>query len=182
MEHHYRLSSFREKTLEHVFVGECLKALWKRGVYDAEVLRSEVDAAGYDIVLECHGIVRHVQLKSSYIGAKTARQSLNNKLKEKPSGCAIWLQFDPRTLALGPFYWYGNSPGEKIDDLSKTFKKAKHTKGNSKGVKLERDSAYSVPKRAFRRLPTIDDVLTELFGETLATSSTPRTSSPRPAR
>jgi hypothetical protein len=75
------------------------------------------------------------------------------------------MRFDPETLALGPFYWYGNSPGEKMDDLSKTFHKAKHTKGNSVGLKLERENAYIVPRHRFRELTTVDDVVTALFGK-----------------
>lgn len=167
VEHHYRLSSYREKTLEHVFIAECLKALWRRGIYDTEILRSEVDGAGYDLVFECGGIVRHIQLKSSYVGSKTARQKLNNKLAEKPSGCAIWMQFDPETLALGPFYWFGSPPGRKIKDLSESFHRARHTKGDSRGVKLPRENAYTVPKRCFSKLDTIDDVVTKLFGKAI---------------
>ncbi len=163
MDHHYLQSSYREKTLEHVFVGECLKALWRRGIYDVEVLRSEVDAAGYDIVFELRGVVRHVQLKTSHATARTARQNLNGKLMAKPSGCVIWAVFDADTLALGPFLWYGNEPGTPLADISQ-FPKAKHTKGNSLGVKLERQNSYSVPKRAFSRLNTIDELLTRLFG------------------
>ena len=151
-------------------MGECLKALWRRGVYDVAILRSEVDAAGYDIVFECRGVVRHFQLKSSYSGAKTAQQKLSNKLREKRSGCAIWMRFDPVTLILGPFYWYGNPPGRKMDDLSKAFRKAKHTKGNSLGIKLERANSYAVPRQFFRELRTIDDVVTALFGKFSPTS------------
>lgn len=32
-------------------VGDVLRALWRRGVTDVEVLRPEFDAHGYDIVL-----------------------------------------------------------------------------------------------------------------------------------
>ncbi len=180
MEHHFRLSSFREKTIEHVFVGECLKALWRRRVFDAEILRSEVDGTGYDMVFDCRGVVRHIQFKSSFEGSRTARQKLNNKLGRKPAGCAIWIVFHPETLALGPFFWYGNGPHERMDDLSHSFRKAKHTKGTSEGVKLERESAYALPRSAFRRLSTMDDVVDALFGDAL-TSSKPRTSSPPPA-
>lgn len=181
MDHHSRLSSFREKTTEHIFVSECLKALWRRGVFDAEILRSEVDGAGYDIVLECRGVTRHVQLKSSFAGSRTARQKLNNKLSRKPAGCAIWILFDAETLTLGPFLWHGNGPHERMSELSGRFRKAKHTKGDSKGVKLERESAYTLPRSAFKELSTMDDVVDALFGKAL-TSSTPRTSSPLPAR
>ena len=166
MEHHFQLSSYREKTLEHVFVGECLKALWRRGIYDIEILRAEVDAAGYDLVFELRGLVRHIQLKSSHSSGRAARQTLNGKLCLKPSGCAIWIVFDADTLALGPFYWFGNGPGKKLYDLN-DIPKAKHTRANSQGIKLERQNSYSVPRARFQRLATIDEVLTRLFGKAL---------------
>jgi hypothetical protein len=165
VDHHYLQSSFREKTLEHIFIGECLKILWRRGIYDVEILRSEVDAAGYDIVFQLRDVIRHVQLKTSHTSAKASRQNLSGKLTQKPSACAVWIVFDADTLALGPFYWYGNAPREQIDDLTTKFPKAKHTKGNSQGVKLERQNSYSVPKSAFRKVATIEELMTELFGE-----------------
>jgi hypothetical protein len=132
VDHHYLQSSYREKTLEHVFISECLKVLWRRGIYDVEILRSEVDGAGYDIVFQLHETVRHVQLKTSHASAKTSLQKLSGKLEDKPSACAVWIVFDAETLALGPFYWYGSSPGEKISELSKSFPRAKHTKGTAR--------------------------------------------------
>lgn len=162
-DHHYLRSSYREKTLEHIFVGECLKALWRRGVYDAEVLRSEVDGAGYDLILEHAGIARHIQLKASHTNARTARQTLNGILSRKLSGCAVWIIFNDTTLELGPFYWFGNSPGKPLPNLT-NYPRAKRTTANSKGVKPERLNSYSVPKAYFRKLATIDDVVTELFG------------------
>ena len=38
-------SSTREKVLEHLFVGDLLRCLWRRGARDIEVLRAEVDGA-----------------------------------------------------------------------------------------------------------------------------------------
>ena len=49
--------------LEHVFVSELLQEAWFRYGMTIEVLHSEVDSAGYDIVLEFGGVIRHVQLK-----------------------------------------------------------------------------------------------------------------------
>jgi len=68
---HFLESGLREKVLEHLFVGDLLRCLWRKGVRDIEVLRAEVDRAGYDLVLECNGVLRHVQLKSSHRSAKT---------------------------------------------------------------------------------------------------------------
>src|SRR5690348_2044567 len=47
----YLHSTLRERIVEHVFVGEALRQLWKRGARDVEVLRSEFDAGGYDLVM-----------------------------------------------------------------------------------------------------------------------------------
>jgi hypothetical protein len=43
---HFLYSSLREKVLEHLFVGDVLRCLWRRGARDIELLRAEVDAAG----------------------------------------------------------------------------------------------------------------------------------------
>jgi hypothetical protein len=45
--HHFENSALRERIVEHVFVGDLLRALWKKGVVDIEVLRSEFEASGY---------------------------------------------------------------------------------------------------------------------------------------
>ena len=86
----------REKVLEHLFVGELLQSLWRNGVYDTEVLRAEVDAGGYDLVLESRGVLRHVQLKSSHRDANRRQVTINSALTRKPSGCVVWIEFDPR--------------------------------------------------------------------------------------
>lgn len=44
-------STLRERIVEHVFVGDALRRLWQLGVTDVEVLRSEFDAGGYDLVM-----------------------------------------------------------------------------------------------------------------------------------
>jgi hypothetical protein len=87
----YAESSLREKIIEHAFIADLLRVLWLRGRRDIEVLRTEVDRDGYDIVLHCNGILRHVQLKSSYREATTARVDARTALEGKPSGCILWI-------------------------------------------------------------------------------------------
>ena len=45
-------SSLREQALAHIFLGQLLSHMWRNGRYDIEVLKSEVDQHGYDVVLE----------------------------------------------------------------------------------------------------------------------------------
>ncbi|HEX6372902.1 MAG TPA: hypothetical protein VF006_28525 [Longimicrobium sp.] len=43
---------------------------------------------------------------------------INLRLAERPSGCVVWIWFDPDTLALGPFYWFGGAAGEPLPDIA----------------------------------------------------------------
>jgi hypothetical protein len=48
---HSTHSSGREKVLEHIFLGDLLRALWRMGVHDVQVLRPEIDRNGYEFML-----------------------------------------------------------------------------------------------------------------------------------
>lgn len=160
---HFIQSSTREKVLEHLFVGDLLRCLWRRGVRDTEVLRAEVDKGGYDLVLEANAILRHVQLKSSHRTAKTSEVGINIALERKPSGCVIWIRFDPATMELGPFLWFGGLPGARLPTLGGRI--GKHSKGDSTGVKAERPNIRLLRRSQFEVLPTIDAVAEALFGD-----------------
>jgi hypothetical protein len=159
---HYLQSSLREKLLEHLFIGELVQELWKRGRRDIEILRAEIDFAGYDLVLECNGVLRHVQLKSSHRTAKTRDVKVNLSLSKKPHGCVIWVKFDEATLKLGPFLWFGGSPTQKLPPLGDRI--ARHTKGDRSGTKLPRQNLRVVNRSKFTKVTMMSDLVTELFG------------------
>src|SRR4030088_3357867 len=96
-------SSLREQALGHVFLGQLLTFMWQSGARDIEVLKSEVDRGGYDVVLESNGIIRHVQLKSSFRGSKVREVDISTKLLHKPGGCILWLEFDSDNLTIERF-------------------------------------------------------------------------------
>ncbi len=152
-----------------------------------EVLRAEVDGAGYDVVLECGSIVRHIQLKAARKTVKRAAVGFHVKLAEKPSGCIVWVHFDPETMRLGPFLWFGGPPGKPLlwtpgKPLSlDEFKVGKHAKANSAGRKANRPNIRLVPRSRFKRLDTIADLVVRLFGK-LSRSETPARSRIRPPR
>lgn len=158
----YLVSSYQERLLEYLLIGELLKALWKRGHTDVEILRSEVDASGYDVVMEVSSCLRHIQLKATRRGGKRASVNANVKLASKPGGCLVWYYFDDESLDLGPFYWFGGEPGEGLPDLGDRV--AKHTKADSTGLKAERPNLRLVNKGRFDRLDSIDQLLERLFG------------------
>jgi hypothetical protein len=163
MDVHNTRSSHREALLEHLFAGDVMKHLWKRGDWRLEILKPQVDESGYDLVLEANKIIRHVQLKASRRDSKVRRTNINMALAEKPSGCVVFLWFDKDTLDLGPFAFFGAEPGKPLPDIA-ALKVARHTKGNALGVKAERANIRTVPLSMFQRVETIEQIVTRLFG------------------
>lgn len=158
---HSTHSTLRERIVEHVFVGDALRTLWTRGITDVEVLRSEFDAHGYDLVMARGPIVRHIQFKTG-IQDKPSPVSVARALAEKPSGCVIWICVT-LDLEIGPFWWFGGSPGEPLPDLV-GFKNPKRNGRNKAGERPPRIKHSEVPTRYFRRIEGVEAVLETLFG------------------
>lgn len=161
-EAHYLQSSYREKLIEHLLIGELLKISWLKKDSSLEISKPEVDASGYDIIAEANGVIRHIQLKGSYIGSSTPKQKVHIALSSKPSGCVIWIYFDPSSLNLGPFYFFGGKPKEPLPDLS-NCKIARHTKGNAFGHKGERQNVRVLNKGQFEKIDSIEELYEQLF-------------------
>lgn len=155
-------SSLREQALGHLLLGQLLAFMWRNGRRDIEVLKSEVDRGGYDLVLEANGIIRHIQLKSSFRGSKVREVDVSTKLLRKPGGCILWLEFDRESLAIEGYYWFGGQPGTALPDLG--LRVSRHSKGNSDGEKNERPIHRVLTRGRFEALPDIGEVVEKLFG------------------
>jgi len=164
MTQHTENSSYREKLIEHLFVGELLKLSWLDQTCSLEIAKPEVDNAGYDLIAESNGLIRHIQLKTSVIGGKTASQKVHTRLTDKPSGCVVWIYFDEKSLKLGPFLYFGAEAGKQLPNLDKR-RVAKHTKGNKDGVKAERPNVRVLPKGIFKEIKSIEGIYSQLFSK-----------------
>lgn len=162
MDKHSRHSVLREVILEHLLVGELLRVLWARDIFDAEVLRSEFDASGYDLVVSRQAITRHVQLKASIVGGRRSTVDVNLGLSGKPSGCIIWM-FVTDDLKIDHYYFFGDEPGLSLPDII-DGKVVRHTKGNSLGEKLMRPNLREIRKSAFEKVADVEGVLERLLG------------------
>ena len=155
-------STLRERIVEHLFVGEVLRWLWRRRVTDLEVLRSEFDAGGYDLMMSYKKIDRHIQLKTILANGKTADVKASRKLMDKPSGCIIWISVS-LNLDIVSYRWLGGEPGEAFPYIP--LKNAKQTKGNAQGVKAKKPQHWIIPKAQFVQLRSIDELMERLFGQ-----------------
>ncbi|NVJ24095.1 hypothetical protein HUW62_22975 [Myxococcus sp. AM011] len=159
------LSTYREQLVEYVFLSELLQDGWLRRRQRIDVLRADVDAAGYDLVLECGGVLRHVQLKSSVEGGSTREQKVHIDLAAHTCGCVVWVIIEERAdqrIRLR-FRVMGGGPRQPLPDLSE-FLVATHTKSNAEGVKTERPSIRVIPQRYFTELATTTALSDWLFG------------------
>ena len=154
-------SVLREQIVEHAFVTELLKSLWRKEIFDIEILRSEFDRGGYDLVVASGGVIRHVQLKVSKPDGKRKKFNVSLDLAKKPSGCVLVILVNHALDAEG-YLWFGGSPNLPLPDIG-SFKPAKHTKGDSEGKKAERPNLRLIPINKFTKLKTFDDVLKMLF-------------------
>jgi hypothetical protein len=159
---HMHNSTLRERIVEHVFVGESLRLLWRRGVVDVEVLRSEFDAHGYDLVMSRGDIVRHIQFKTGVRPKPEGSVSIARSLAAKPSGCVIWISVSSG-LYLSKFWWFGGPAGEKLPDVS-GFSSPLRIGRRQGGDRPLRAAHIKIPPSRFRRLDTLDVVLETLFG------------------
>ncbi|MCX4164840.1 MULTISPECIES: hypothetical protein [Paraburkholderia] len=159
---HYVHSVLRERIVEHVFIGDALRRLWQHGITDVELLRSEFDAGGYDLVMSYGTIVRHIQFKAMVVGGSRASITASLNLMQKPSGCILWIVVTP-ALDVQSYLWFGNLPGQPLPDL-REMRIAKHAKATAAGVKLERPNQRIIPRSAFTLVESMDGVLERLFG------------------
>jgi hypothetical protein len=159
---HSHHSTLRERIVEHVFVGEALRSLWRRGIVDVEVLRSEFDAFGYDLVMVRGPVIRHIQLKTG-TSKKPGTVSLALALGERPSGCAIWIRVAKNDLSMGPYFFFGSGPGQPLPPIADypIPKRSTHTKER---LRPDRTNHRNVPGDQFRCVNTLDEVLDELLG------------------
>jgi hypothetical protein len=159
-------SSFMERLVEHVFISEVLQEVWYTHHQAIEVMRSEVDSSGYDIVLECNNVLRHIQLKTSKEKAATASQKVQLILGEKPSGCVVWIKrhedLQAKRMRLS-FLFFGGNPRQPLPSIDE-LKFARHTKRDSRGNRGLRRALRVVPKRMFQKIDKTKELVERLFG------------------
>lgn len=161
---HAEYSALRERIVEHIFIGEAMRRLWQLGVLNVEILHAEFDSSGYDLVMCCGRVMRHVQFKVSLVNGARAQVTINQRLAQAPSGCVVWLGVS-EALEIMEYRWFGGEPGRPLPDLSDRALGC-HTRGNAQGIKGERSNQRILTKGAFEVLGGLDETLGRLFAIT----------------
>jgi len=155
-------SVFRERMFEHQLLFELMRHAWKHDQASLEVSQPAIDNSGHDLVLEACGVTRHVQLKTSWVTARTDSQNVQLGLASKPSGCVLWMLVDENRMECSSYLFFGAGPSEPLPPIA-DFKVAKHTRANKTG-KSERANVREVPRSRFSTLTGIPHLYETLFG------------------
>ena len=151
-----------EKALEYRFLADLTAELLRRDIL-FDVMRSDVDEHGYDLVIEANGVTRHIQLKGRAVEGTAKRVTCNVALCQRGSGCIVLLDHKDRSQQIHKIRFFGSVPNQKMTDIS-TFKTAKHQKGNATGIKNERPNQKIIPRDKFDILSGFDELAVRLFG------------------
>ena len=154
-------STLVEKALEYRFLADLTAELLGRG-WGFEVLRTDVDRDGYDLVVEANGTMRHIQLKALVAGGRRGSVTVSTSLASKPSPCVVWMVYDPATLTPVSYRWFGGFPGSAMPQLGDQV--ARHTRANAQGFKAERAQHRVVAASRFARVAKVSDLADRLFG------------------
>lgn len=153
-------SGLVEQVLEYRFLAELTAELLRRGER-FEVLRGDFDLDGHDVVIEASGVMRHIQLKAMMHGGRTASVPINSRLADKPSACVIWMSYDPQSLAITGWRWFGGPAGKPMHNLGD--RKARHSRANAQGVKAVRPGMRILRAGRFERIADISELADRLF-------------------
>lgn len=69
--------------------------------------------------------------------------------------------YDPHTLGITAFRWFGGVPGAPLPDLGTCV--AKHSRGNAGGIKAARPAHRVLTKRAFAPIGDMATLVDQLF-------------------
>ena len=160
---HAAYSQLRESITTHAFIAAIGTEIWRRGHFDAEILRSEFDAGGHDLVITANGVTRHIQLKATNLSAKRASWDASKRLADRPSGCVIVLHVDDENLQVRHYGLFAGPPGRPLPIITRN-RPTRHNKGDSAGRKTVRKDRWEVPKSKFEFHEQVAGLYDALFG------------------
>ena len=92
------------------------------------------------------------------MGGRSREIGAHVELAAKPSGCIIWMTYDPLTVRPVSWRFFGGGPGERIKPLGDRI--GKHSRG-SKGF---RPDQRIIKARDFDRVESVEELVERLFG------------------
>jgi hypothetical protein len=157
-------SSYVENVLRHALVAGLSSVVWSRNpMATLEVFNSEVDGAGFDVVLSIGAQVRYVQLKQAHAGKVPPRCSVRLSFSELPGSCVVLMSHATEDLRLSQFRFFGGLPSEPMSSLSSLRSSKAPGRRNAAGERKVRSNYKDVPTRQFQGPLSLEQLVDVLF-------------------
>lgn len=157
-------SSYVENVLRHSLVAGLSSAQWMRDPRAVlEVFNSEVDSAGFDLVLGLGSRLRYIQLKQAHADKVPTHCSVRLEFASVPGSCVVLMSYDIQDLRLTQFRFLGGAPSAPIGDISSLKPSRVPGRRNAEGVPKVRQGYRDVPVGHFQGPFTLDELLSKLF-------------------
>jgi hypothetical protein len=157
-------SSYVENVLRHALIAGLSTAVWKRDpLVPLEVFNSEVDSAGFDVVLGLGSQVRSVQLKQAHAGRVPTHCSVRLSFSVMPGACVVLMSYALEDLRLSSFRFFGGPPSQPMADISALRSTKSSGRRNAAGQRQIRRNYRDVPVSQFEGPLTFNELLDSLF-------------------
>jgi hypothetical protein len=157
-------SSYVENVLRHALIAQLSSVVWARDpMASLEVFNSEVDSAGFDVVLSLGAQVRYVQLKQAHAGKVPPSCSVRLSFSELPGSCVVLMSHAAEDLRLGQFRFFGGPPSEPMVNLTAMRSSKAPGRRNAAGERKVRANYKDVPTRQFQGPLSAEQLVNVLF-------------------
>jgi hypothetical protein len=157
-------SSYVENVLRHALIAGLSSVVWSRDPNASlEVFNSEVDSAGFDVVLSFGAQVRYVQLKQAHAGKVPPHCSVRLSFSELPGSCVVLMSHAAEDLRLSQFRFFGGLPLEPMSSLASMRSSKAPGRRNAQGERKVRANYKDIPTRQFKGPLSVEQLLNELF-------------------
>jgi hypothetical protein len=126
-------STFLENVLEHRFIFDVSKHLLYNQNLIVNIMKSEVDAFGFDFVLSAGGRTVYIQMKTRSNAPPTNGYAIADALWTLDNGYVVWLLYSPENLEPISYYCL-----DCLQSLLSTFPDSKR-KGR-RNVKMQKST------------------------------------------
>ena len=148
-----------EMAILHEFIAKLIQCMWERNKALPEIVSSEIDNQGHDVVISCGNITRHIQLKASKHQGSRTDLDIDVGFCKESSGCLVRVFYDPIKLEMQEFRFFGSEAGSLPPSTDA------HPGAKSPLIKKPRKNVRNISRGRYKRVKSIDEVAILLFGK-----------------
>jgi hypothetical protein len=157
-------SSYVENVLIHRMVSSLASELWRRDPnVPLHIFNSEVDDAGFDLVLACGDGLRYVQVKQVHSKGSARKFSVRLEFTRLPGSCVVVVVHSESDLTVEHYLFFGGSANEPMPSVESEKASVSPIKRGENGRKKVRLHYRDIPRKKFTGPLDTGELLDALF-------------------